>query len=654
MLNGSAFRGEQSQLDRQARRESASPYNAQQRRRTSRPPPPATPSRLSGLVTTLFSPFRSAAKKVVPEPEVYEDSEGEDDQQDSSRLEEDDEQDQTTAELEDRKPIIDGEYYLDSRSVTREPYEEDYVAPPSPTPYTPQYPPASRSYAAPSPSTATPRFSGFTSNSRAPTQTPAPPSPQRVLDDLMEQRRRQGNPPLTPVQQDHIQRLMDAIRGEQVPTAFSPNFRPSYQPNSPAPSTSARASSIFAPPPNSNAGPSAGTPIRRRKPLYVGAGYSSQSARRRAKATEGLKRSQSDVGSYVAKEEEPEMGAVEGKRRRVEEEDSGYKRSSTMIDLASVASGSGSVTVPAPASATAKYINPPAPILKIAPMTTPARPSPLWQVSRADTPSPSPPRKQMAPAPTRPPTRAADLMLDIIRQEDAAQPVCHIPSQSHRIKKSSHFTFEQKVIPEAVLNPYDNADNVMARIPRSRPQRVAAPRKSLAAKVATPAKEISPLEQLEKSMPPEYRQESKRARPSPASESVASSTTPIAPVVPAPKAKQTAKGGPKKKKAVEVLELSDSDEDEEESDEATPPPPKAKATSRAFPPAPAPASAPSLSSSSRPFSAVRSSAPTSTSPKASSRLSTTSLSPVQAQQPPAIRASLPPSPAFSFTVTTPP
>lgn len=41
----------------------------------------------------------------------------------------------------------------------------------------------------------------------------------------------------------------------------------------------------------------------------------------------------------------------------------------------------------------------------------------------ADTPSPSPPKKQTFQAPPKPPTRAADLMMDIIRQEDEAKPV---------------------------------------------------------------------------------------------------------------------------------------------------------------------------------------------------------------------------------------
>lgn len=58
--------------------------------------------------------------------------------------------------------------------------------------------------------------------------------------------------------------------------------------------------------------------------------------------------------------------------------------------------------------------------------------------------------------------------MDIIREEDAARPVRFFLDLA---ETHSHALVTQKVTRQEVLNPYESADNPMARIPRSRPPR---------------------------------------------------------------------------------------------------------------------------------------------------------------------------------------
>lgn len=60
-------------------------------------------------------------------------------------------------------------------------------------------------------------------------------------------------------------------------------------------------------------------------------------------------------------------------------------------------------------------------------------------------------------------------MMDIIREEDAARPVSFSAASLRRTADWSSLL--QKVTRQEVLNPYESADNPMARIPRSRPAR---------------------------------------------------------------------------------------------------------------------------------------------------------------------------------------
>lgn len=61
-------------------------------------------------------------------------------------------------------------------------------------------------------------------------------------------------------------------------------------------------------------------------------------------------------------------------------------------------------------------------------------------------------------------------MMDIIRAEEAAQPVC-LSFVSPPIFTDRLLITLQKISREAVLNPYESSDNPIARIPRSRPAR---------------------------------------------------------------------------------------------------------------------------------------------------------------------------------------
>lgn len=122
------------------------------------------------------------------------------------------------------------------------------------------------------------------------------------------------------------------------------------------------------------------TAFRRRRPIYVGAGYSSQAARRRkanaaaSNGEGGLTRSQSAGMVYEmsgSKSQEPSV--ADGKRRKLEDDEDAPPTSA--LDASVAASPFNS----APASPAAKL----APAPKSTVISTPARPSPLWQVSQA-------------------------------------------------------------------------------------------------------------------------------------------------------------------------------------------------------------------------------------------------------------------------------
>lgn len=192
---------------------------------------------------------------------------------------------------------------------------------------------------------------------------------------------------------------------ESVPTAFTPQFK-SLQPHSNVReltcSTLSRYCADFPPPQpfarGGSAAPSvagsaysgagsatgaagsASSPFRRRRPVYVGAGYSSQSARRRKTGSsifsEGaLKRSQSE-GIVFSLLDKPEVSSVvDGKRRRVEEP----VEEPVAVAPAPVAAPASVPTTGAPTKPASSVFAAP----KFSALTTPARPSPLWQVSKA-------------------------------------------------------------------------------------------------------------------------------------------------------------------------------------------------------------------------------------------------------------------------------
>lgn len=334
-------------------------------------------------------------------------------------------------------------------------------------------------------------------------------------------------------------------QNEALPTAFTPSFRSS----TPGPSVSLPSSRLLVCPTNSlwkflspstsrrpvsasGSSVSSTTPapidaaFRRRRPIYVGAGYSAQSARRRKPtpsvfgSNEGLKRSQSESMVYELAEGPAASTVADGKRRKVEEQDGGMSKSASLGSLATLAAPPVASPAPAPRAGPSALSSQKPSVVA----TTPARPSPLWQVSKAGASSslrvvarlqayagpfadtPSPPKKSTTSSP-KAPTRAADLMMDIIRQEDAARPVRPPTALVPPDLATDRSNRMQKVTRQAVLNPYESSDNPIARIPRSRPVRAAAtPKKAAAARVVAPkavapAKEISSLEMLERTMP---------------------------------------------------------------------------------------------------------------------------------------------------------
>ena len=147
-------------------------------------------------------------------------------------------------------------------------------------------------------------------------------------------------------------------------------------------------------------------------------------------AGSGLTRSQSEGGLSLSGLVDPvgsgQSTIAAGKRRRVETDDDNDDDAPPPFSDLSVEPVQSSpalkagprAAVRSSTSSDLKALSRPS-----APVATPAKPSPLWQVSHADTPSPSPPKKTQPDGIARPPTRAADLMMDIIREEDAARPV---------------------------------------------------------------------------------------------------------------------------------------------------------------------------------------------------------------------------------------
>lgn len=585
--------------DRQHRRNASAPYSLSNRPSKQSTPAPETPSRLSGILSSIFSPFRSA-RKPTPQPEPESGGEG-------ALTDEEEAEDQQKGEENEEQYAVYG------RSLETAPL--DWRAPPSPTPATRSslYPSLSLASSeltpsVPFPLLSTPRFPGNFAFPAAPSisnlsnhnraaswggsatggnEGSSPPS--RATEELVKffkEKEDQGNAPLTPIEQAGVFHLLQqAGASSSLPTAFTPDFKMG---SSASPTTNSHQGHISSSSLNSlfdspSGSVSQSSPFRRRRPIYVGAGYSSQGSRRRKQGAQstgdqGLTRSKSDGMVYEmangSSGASGGSGLADGKRRRVDEEAPSNVPLESGFGLRGSTSTPSFSSSPEPSSepkrmstltkATSSLLSYAKPVT-----TTPARPSPLWQVSKAATPSPSPPKKSAAPANPPTPTRAADLMLDIIRQEDASNP---------------------KVAREAILNPYASTDSPIARIPRSRPARATTPRRTN----GRPAPEISQLEMLEQTMPPEYRKEdAKRARttapsvtanstdPTPTQNDVSSSVEPSPPApTPAPR-KQTAKGGPatlKKgaksslappKKVVEVIELSSSDDDDnEEEDES--------------------------------------------------------------------------------------
>ncbi|GEM08951.1 hypothetical protein Rt10032_c06g2968 [Rhodotorula toruloides] len=471
------------QVNRQARRQS--PY--------ARPAPPvaqSTPSRLRSLLSYV-SPFRSARKGKEREPTPPPEDDESDDEAAVKNEEGDSADEAAQYALQGSVLPLGGAIGSSSGSLSTSASMPNFAAR----------------------SLATPRFPG--NYSRSPSfahfaDVQSARTAHRAVDSIsstathelarfFQEKASRGDEHLTAVEQAGVLQLMQ--RAQDVPTAFTPNFRSTHD-----------ATPAFSPGPaalQQRITTSSALP-KRRRPVYVGAGYSS----RRRKTLAGLSGSQSEssLASLTAGHD-----AKDGKRRRTERDEED--------DI------------------------PPRPALRTESRTaaTPAKPSPLWQVSQTDAPTHPPPRNT---ATIKPSTRAADMMLDIIRQEDEAR----APPAKVAIPKG------------AILNPYDSEDNLLsfagpAKKSKPAPKKVASPKPQSPApqprqekpksKPVPPA--ISPLEQLERTMPAEYRREAvKPSKPAKVAE----------PPKPAPKAKEV-----QKKKPADVLTLSPDSEDEGEEDE---------------------------------------------------------------------------------------
>lgn len=264
-----------------------------------------------------------------------------------------------------------------------------------------------------------------------------------------------------------------------LPTAFTPNFRsiqPSFlsQPASQVPSSSA--SSVFGGAAPSIAGSAIPpTATKRRRPIYVGAGYSSR--RRRTALGSGLASTQSESALSSLAGGPSSGNNADGKRRRTgaNDEDEDDIPVATLDDIvaspartaAAVPASPARSFVASPAPASKPKAPAPAALSKIAGAgtgaSTPAKPSPLWQVSsQSEAATPSPPRK--APATTTSTagavaspasaTRAADLVLEVIRQEDEArQKALPQPAAAPASVRGNK---------DAILNPYAGEENPLA------------------------------------------------------------------------------------------------------------------------------------------------------------------------------------------------
>lgn len=154
-------------------------------------------------------------------------------------------------------------------------------------------------------------------------------------------------------------------------------------------------STLFASPSTSTLNSLDTTPFRRRRPLYVGAGYSTQTARRRKQngTLSGAFRSHSSENeldrSHLSQSENSLSSLAmageiaDGKRRRMEDSDEAPPRllnaDSTLsrsftTDAMPMTSGLGPV---------GKSVEPEANSRASLTVSTPIRSSPLWQVSQA-------------------------------------------------------------------------------------------------------------------------------------------------------------------------------------------------------------------------------------------------------------------------------
>ncbi|GAA5825220.1 hypothetical protein JCM11251_006150 [Rhodosporidiobolus azoricus] len=576
------------QANRQARRQS--PYARPEPQQ-----PQQTPSRLRSLLSYV-SPFRSSARK-QPELEIEEvqDLEAERSVGEDEDVKQEEEDGQQSAD-EAAQFALHGRLLPGGQKLNR-------GAPVTPSPANGGSFPRSAQFRSLTPSlslSASSSLPNLASAARSPrlSASASPNSATHELARFWQEKAQRGEEHLTAVEQAGVMQLMQQAQTEAtLPTAFTPNFRTVSPPRTSlsfpfsasdalsahsSALTTSRAGSAFGGDAPSLAGSARSTTpaggSKRRRPLYVGAGYSS---RRRTSLAAGkaalsaLPKSQSESSLFSL----AESSNVDGKRRRTAEDEQDE-------DDIPVARLDDIVTLPASPSYTARqaeksretakpklHSQPPFSRLN-AGVSTPAKPSPLWQVSQADTATPSPPRKATLSTPAAssatpavsialtPKTAAANLMLGIIAQSDAANPA--------GAKKAKVVVEKGK---EAFLNPYANAEgeedllsiagSKQERVPRSR-AKIATPGRARAAKVEAAQKaaqkekerkeqdkkrqkEMSPLEQLERTMPAEY-------RPSRRSQAFSS------PPAPAPAKKE-------EKKELEVVELLSSDVEVEEDEE---------------------------------------------------------------------------------------
>ena len=276
----------------------------------------------------------------------------------------------------------------------------------------------------------------------------------------------------------------------------------------------------------SNAGDSTSlTPFRRKRPMYAGAGLSSSSAARRRRLPHSPAPSQSETPSK--QDNLHLLGANEvaanEKRRRIETPPA--PEASVASRLAALANKPQRGLFGQPASH---------------PEAQPPKPSPLWQVSHlgthlsryppeprlrqtliADGPSPSSSPEQAKKESPKPASRTAEMMKSIIQEEE---------DKSRKVARTD----------KQLSNPYEKLESPVVRVPRSRPSRQSTPassRRAATRQSATPAKEQSPLELLEKSMPAEYRaakNKSGRSGSQPAEPSAAASQNSLKPSPAAP------------------------------------------------------------------------------------------------------------------------